>query len=137
MYQIVVIVGHLGRDMELRYTPNGTAVASGSVATNRRWKQDDELKEEVEWHNLTCWGGRGEFMGQYGKKGRLLLIQGRIKTDRYEKDGETKYFTKIVVDVVQFLDSPPDEPNVPAPEDGRPDTVVRVPAPADEVEVPF
>lgn len=135
MYQIFVCVGHLGRDPELRYTPQGTAVASGSIATNRRWKKDGELVEEVEWHNLVVWGGRGEFFGNYGRKGRLILVQGHIKTDKYEKEGETKYFTKVVVDVIQFLDSPSDEPNVPAG-DGN-DTIEQVAPPADEVEVAF
>ena len=107
-YQKFIALGNLGRDPELRYTPGGTPVCTVSMAVNRRWKQDGVPKEEVTWLNLEAWGGRAEFLHQYGSKGRKILVEGRIKIDQYEgTDGNTKYFTKIVVSEIQFADSNP------------------------------
>ena len=102
----VILVGRLGRDIELKYTPNGTAVGKSSIATTEYFKDDKgERQERTEWHNLEIWGKMAENANTYLHKGSLVYFEGRLKTDVYEKDKEKKYFTKVVVEKMQFLDS--------------------------------
>jgi len=102
-----IIVGRLGRDPELRYTPSGQAVANFSVATTNRWKnQSGENQESTEWHNIVLWGRQAELAKEYLAKGRQVYIEGRIQTRNYQdKDGIQRYRTEIVGQVMQFLDS--------------------------------
>lgn len=100
----VQLIGNLGKDPESKFTPTGKKVAHFSIAVNNRWKgKDGESKEYTEWVNVEAWGRLGEICQQYLKKGSLVYIEGRLKTDKYEDKGETKYFTKVVTQFVQFL----------------------------------
>ena len=101
-------MGNLTRDPELRYTPNGQAVANFGVATNRRWSTPEgERKEEVEFHNLVVWGRQAETINQYLKKGQPIFVEGRLKTQNWEgTDGIKRNRTEIVVDSFQFIGSP-------------------------------
>jgi single-strand DNA-binding protein len=107
----VQLIGRLGKDPETRFTPNGKKVANFSLAVGERWKTTGgEAKENTEWFNIEAWGRLGEICQQYLQKGRLVFIEGRLKTDRYEdKSGETKYFTKVVALMMQMLDRKPEE----------------------------
>lgn len=105
----VQLIGYLGKDPESRFTPNGKKVAHFSVGITQRWKSNNETKEYTEWVNVEAWGRLGEICQQYLKKGSLVYIEGRLKTDKYEDKGETKYYTKIVALALQFLDRKPAE----------------------------
>ena len=107
----VQLIGRLGKDPESRYTPTGKQVTTFSLAVSNRWKSKEETKEYTEWINVEAWGRLGEVCNEYLKKGSLVYVEGRLKTDRYEDKGETKYFTKVVALAIQFLDKKPaDEP---------------------------
>ena len=102
----VQLIGRLGKDPESKFTPTGKKVAHFSVAVSNRWKsRDGEAKESTEWANVEAWDRLGEVCQEYLKKGSLVYIEGRLKTDKYEDKGETRYFTKVVAQMVQFLDS--------------------------------
>lgn len=97
------VYGNLTRDPEMRSLPSGIAVTSFSVATNRVWKDKQGAKQEsVEYHNIVVFGRQAETTAQYLKKGSSVLVEGRIQTRSWEKDGEKKYRTEIVADRVQF-----------------------------------
>ncbi|HLF74029.1 MAG TPA: single-stranded DNA-binding protein [Anaerolineales bacterium] len=101
----VQLIGHLGKDPESKFTPTGKKVAHFSVAVSNRWKsKDGDSKEYTEWINVEAWGRLGEVSQEYLKKGSLVYIEGRLKTDKYEDKGETKYYTKVVALGLQFLD---------------------------------
>ncbi len=107
----VQLIGRLGKDPESRSTPTGKQVTTFSLAVSNRWKSNGETKESTEWINVEAWGRLGEICHEYLKKGSLIYLEGRLKTDRYEDKGETKYFTKIVAQMMQMLDKKPaDEP---------------------------
>ena len=98
-----IIYGNLTRDPEVRSLPSGVQVTSFSIATNRVWKDKDGAKQEsTEYHNIVVFGRQAETSAQYLKKGSSALIEGRIQTRSWEKDGEKKYRTEIVADRVQF-----------------------------------
>jgi len=107
----VQLIGRLGKDPETRFTPNGKKVTHFSLAVSNRWKtKEGEAKEYTEWVNIEAWGRLGEICQQFLHKGSLIFLEGRLKTDRYEdKEGETKYFTKVVALAMQMLDKKPDE----------------------------
>ena len=106
----VQLIGRLGKDPESRSTTTGRKVASFSLAVNRRWKSGGESKEATDWFNVDAWGKVGELGQQYLKKGSLVYVEGRLQTDKYEdKSGETRYFTRVVADTLQFLDRKPAE----------------------------
>ena len=106
----VQLIGRLGKDPESKFTPTGKKVAHFPVAISNRWKgSDGESKEYTEWVNVEAWGRLGEVCQQYLKKGSLIYVEGRLKTDRYETDGDVKYFTKIVALSMQMLDRKPNE----------------------------
>jgi len=104
----VIIAGNLTRDPELRYTPKGTAVARITLAVNRTWKSESgESKEEVSFVDVDVWGRQAEVIGQYMKKGRPLLVEGRLKQDTWE-DKNTKQKQsklKVVLESFSFIDS--------------------------------
>ena len=109
----VQLIGHLGKDPETRFTAQGTGICSFSVAVTRRWRgADGESKEATDWFNVNAWGKLGEICQQYLTKGRLVYIEGRLQTDRYEADDEVRYFTKVVASQMQMLDRKPEEPEV-------------------------
>ena len=103
-------IGRLGRDVELRYAPSGDAIASMALAVGSQWKdKSGERQESVEWVNLTAFAKTAELCGQYLKKGSKIFVSGRMKTDKYDdKEGVTRYSTKVIVDRIQFLDSKPE-----------------------------
>lgn len=97
-------LGRLGKDPDIRYTGDGKAIASFSLACGSSWKDKQGNKQEsTEWVNCTAFGKLAEIVGEYVTKGSQLYVSGRIKTDKYEKDGKTLYSTKIVVDNMQML----------------------------------
>jgi single-strand DNA-binding protein len=100
----VQLIGYVGKDPELRFTPTGKKVAHFSVAVTQRWKTGGEAKEYTEWINVEAWERLGEICQQYLHKGSLVYIEGRLKTDRYEEKGEARYFTKVVALLLQMLD---------------------------------
>ena len=110
----VQLIGRLGRDPESKYTPTGRKVAHFSLAVTQRWKADDETKEYTEWVNIEAWERLGEVCQEYLKKGSLIYLEGRLKTEKYEaKEGETRYFTKVVALAMQMLDrKTSDEPEM-------------------------
>ncbi len=101
----VILVGHLGRDPELRYTQNGQAVANFSLATSESYsKRDGEREERTEWHRIVAWGRLAEICGEYLSKGRQIYIEGRIQTREWEdREGEKRRTTEIVAREMQML----------------------------------
>ena len=127
----VILIGHLGKDPELKYTPAGRAVAQFSLATNERWTgQDGQKNEKTTWHNIVAWGKQAEVMKEYLRKGSQVYIEGRIDNRSYEKkDGSGKaYISEVVVQNFQFIGGRGDNaggggrsadesvPDVPAPD---------------------
>jgi single-strand DNA-binding protein len=141
----VILIGHLGRDAETKFTPGGAAVTKFSVATNRRWKDKDsgEWKEETDWSNVTLW--RSENLANYLTKGKQVYVEGRLQTRSYEdKDGKKVYATDVVADDVillsnqgagggrggdDFSQQPVSQP--------RGSSASRTPAPATQQDEPF
>jgi single-strand DNA-binding protein len=101
----VILIGNLGADPETRYTPSGTAITSIRLATSESWKdkQTGEPQERTEWHRVEFFGRLAEIAGEYLKKGRQVYIEGRLRTDEYEKDGIKRWSTKIIADEMQML----------------------------------
>ena len=105
----VQLIGYLGRDPESKFTPTGKRVCHFSMGVTQRWKAAGETKEYTDWFNIEAWGRLGEISQEYLKKGSLVFVEGRLKTDKYEDKGETKYYTKVVALSLQFLDRKPAE----------------------------
>lgn len=106
MVNKAIIVGHLGRDPEIRSLPGGDPVASFSVATSRKWKdRDGQRQEQTEWHNVVCFGKSAEIAGQYLTRGKQVYVEGRLQTRSWDDKatGEKKYRTEIVCDNFQML----------------------------------
>jgi single-strand DNA-binding protein len=99
----VILIGHLGRDAETKFTPSGAAATKFSVATTRRWKDKDsgDFKEETNWTNVILW--QQEKVAEYLLKGKQVYIEGRLQTRSYEKDGQKVYATEVVADEVILL----------------------------------
>lgn len=101
----VILVGTCGKDPETRYMPSGGAVTSISIATNEQWtdKQSGQKQERTEWHNVTFFGRLAEIAGEYLRKGSQVYVEGKLRTESYEKDGITRYTTKIIASEMQML----------------------------------
>lgn len=102
----VILIGNLGRDPEVRYTPSGAAVCNVSVATTRNWKDKNsgDKVEETEWHRVVFYDRLAEIAGEYLKKGRPVYVEGRLKTRKWQdKDGKDNYTTEIVAEQMQLL----------------------------------
>ncbi|AXK38051.1 single-stranded DNA-binding protein [Crenobacter cavernae] len=101
----VILVGNLGRDPEVRYMPNGDAVANFSIATSENWKdKNGQRQERTEWHNITMYRKLAEIAGQYLKKGRTVYIEGRIQSRKYTgKDGAERTAYEIIADQMQMV----------------------------------
>ena len=100
----VILIGHLGKDAETKFTPAGVSVTKMTLATNRRWKdqQTGDWKEETDWHNVT--GFKLENVAPYLLKGKQVYVEGRLQTRSYEdKDGQKKYFTEVVTEEIILL----------------------------------
>lgn len=100
-----ILIGNLGKDPELRYTPGGQAVATFSLATSEKWRdKDGVMQDKTEWHNIVVWGRQAEIAKEYLAKGRSVYLEGRIQTRSWEdKDGNKRYTTEIVAQRLQFL----------------------------------
>jgi single-strand DNA-binding protein len=104
----VILVGNLGQDPDVRYMPNGNAVANVSIATSEAWKDKTtgELQERTEWHRVVLFRKLGEIAGEYLKKGSKVYIEGRLQTRKWQdQGGQDRYTTEIVADSMQMLDS--------------------------------
>ena len=101
----VQLIGNLGKDQDARFTPTGKQVVKFSLAISNRWKKDGDLQEHTEWVNIEAWGRLAEICNEYLRKGSLVFLEGRIKTDKYQDDSDiTRYFTKVVINQMQMLD---------------------------------
>ncbi len=102
-----ILIGNLGRDPEMRYTPEGLAIANFSIATSEEWKDKNtgDKRERTEWHRIVAFGRLGEICGEYLSKGKKVYIEGRIQTRDWEdKEGTKRYTTEIVAAQMQMLD---------------------------------
>lgn len=112
MINKVILVGRLGKDPEFRSTPQGTSVAKFTIATDEKFTdRGGEKQERTEWHNIVAWGKLGEICGQYLRKGKLVYIEGSIRTDSWDdkESGQKKYRTEIVARDMKMLDRRGDE----------------------------
>ncbi len=102
----VILVGNLGRDPEVRYSPNGAAICNITLATSRNWKDKEsgERREETEWHRVVLYNRLAEIAGEYLKKGRSVYIEGRLQTRKWQdKEGQDRWTTEIIADQMQML----------------------------------
>lgn len=120
----VILIGNLGQDPELKYTPSGAAVTTLSIATSETWKdKDGNRQEKTEWHRVVLWRRLAEVAGEYLKKGSKIYIEGRLQTRSWDdKDGNKRYTTEIVGDTMTMLDkkgedAPRDSADAPPPMD--------------------
>ena len=128
----VHLVGHVGSDPEVRYTPSGTAVANLSLATNevRRDKEGADI-ESTEWHRLVVWGKQAEFAGNYAKKGQLLYIEGRLQTRTWEdRNGVERRTTEVITETLTLLGAKRESTEAPAEMDPAAQ-------PPDDDDIPF
>jgi len=103
----VILIGHVGGDPEVRYMPNGNAVATISLATTESWKdkQSGEKQERTEWHRVVCFNRLGEIVGEYIRKGSKLYVEGSLRTRKWQdQQGQDRYTTEIVAADIQMLD---------------------------------
>jgi single-strand DNA-binding protein len=130
----VILVGYLTRDPELRYTQDGISVANFGIAVNHEWTtQNGEKKKETAFVDCTVWRKQAEILNQYCKKGSPLLLEGRLKFDSWEKDGQRRSKLSVVVDRFQFLGSKPET---------KPEATNSAPPPSDvppegDEDIPF
>jgi single-strand DNA-binding protein len=101
----VMLIGNLGKDPELRFTPSGRAVARFPIATSEQWTTPEgQRQERTEWHNVVVWGKQAESCGQYLSKGRQVFVEGAIRSRQYDdKEGQKRYITEVIAQRVQFL----------------------------------
>jgi len=136
----VILIGRLGKDPEIRYTPGGAAVANFTMATSEEWrdKETGEKQERTEWHRIVAWRRLGEICGEYLKKGSQVYIEGRIQTRDWEdRDGVRRYTTEIIAQSMQMLDragSPGRDVSAASKEDGFP---MEEPVSIPEDDIPF
>ncbi len=137
MVNKVILIGRLGKDPEVRSTPSGTTVTRFSLATDERFTdRNGEKQDRTEWHNIVAWGKLGEICGQYLKKGKLVYIEGRIRTDSWDdkETGQKKYKTEIRADNMKMLERKGDDEGGVRKTTGA---TAGAPQADDEEEVPF
>ena len=103
----VILMGHLGKDPDMKYTPDGKAVTSFSLATTKKINKEPK----TEWHNITAWGKLAEICAQFLQRGSKILCEGEINYQNWEKDGQKHYKTVITISNMEMLDSKPKEPD--------------------------
>ena len=115
----VILIGNLGQDPEVKYMPNGNAVANITIATSENWKDKNtgEQVEKTEWHRVVFFRRLAEIVGEYLKKGSKVYIEGKLQTRKWEKDGQTHYSTEIIAHEMQMLDGKPAGQNPPQSND--------------------
>ena len=123
----VIIIGNLGRDPEVRYSPDGKAICNVSIATTSQWKDKatGERREETEWHRVVFYNRLAEIAGEYLKKGRPVYVEGRLKTRKWQdkETGQDRYVTEIIADQMQMLGGREDDRGFEsAPPAGKPTT---------------
>jgi single-strand DNA-binding protein len=132
----VILVGNIGRDVELRHAPSGLAVAKFSLATNEvRKDRNGQRQEQTEWHNIVAFGKLAEFCAQYLSKGRTVYVEGSIRTRTYDDEkGNRRYFTEIISQTIRFVGPKPSgaEPAAPAAGGEGPEF-----PPENEEDIPF
>jgi single-strand DNA-binding protein len=136
----VMLIGHLGRDPEVRYSTSGDAIANMALATSEQWKdkQTGEKKEATEWHRVVVYRQLAEICGQYLKKGSLVYFEGKLKTRKWtDKDGVEKYTTEIVADSMQMLGGRNDGQQAAKPVQQKPAGGISMPGNFVEDDVPF
>jgi single-strand DNA-binding protein len=130
MHHQTIVIGNIGRDPEVRYLPSGQAVAEFSVAANEKFKKSDGSKgEHTEWYNCRCYGKLAELVGEYRRSGDLVFIQGRMHTDKWEKDGQPHSRVMLNIDTMRGLSgkrsagtssaAPQSKPPEPSPHGGE------------------
>jgi single-strand DNA-binding protein len=134
----VMLIGHLGKDPELKYTPGGAAVATFSLATTEGYKdKEGNWQERPEWHRLVVWNKQAEVAAEYLKKGQQIFVEGRLQTRTWDKDGQKHYTTEIVVQNFQMLgrkgEGGSGAPDIPTPSDD----LAPPPAQSDREDLPF
>jgi single-strand DNA-binding protein len=135
-----ILIGNLGRDPELKYTPSGVPVCTFSIATTERYKdQDGNPQEKTEWHNIKVWRKQAEVAAEYLKKGRQVYIEGRIETQTWEKEGQKNYRTEIVARKILMLGRKEEEVGPTPTTAGKPAKEPSEPPPEipDEDDLPF
>ena len=132
----VILLGNLGSDPELRYTPSGRAVANFSLATHEQWTgKDGEKGERTEWHRIVAWGRLGEICGEYLHKGSQVYIEGRIQSRTWEdREGNKRYTTEIIAQTMQMLGAPSKDGKAKSIEETYP---VEEPVSIPEDNIPF
>ena len=132
----VILIGHLGREPEVRYTSSGQAVANFTIATNETWKnKDGNQEEQTEWHRIVAWRRLGEICGEYLRKGSQIYIEGKLQTRDWEdRDGNKRYTTEIVAQNMQMLDSQAREGRAQSDEERYP---VEEPISIPDDDIPF
>lgn len=105
MLNKVLLIGRLGSDPEMRFLPNGSAIAHLRIATNRPWRDESgERHADTDWHDVVAWNKLGEVCNRYLTKGQLVYIEGRLQTRSWETDGVTHYRTEVIAEQVKFLE---------------------------------
>jgi len=129
-----ILIGHLGKDPEVRYTPEGAAIANFTIATNEvRTKKDGNKETRAEWHRIVAFGKLAEVCGEYLSKGKQVYIEGRIRTRQWEdREGDKRSATEIVASRMQMLGAAEKQPAAPASAGNGHDEL-----PADPDDVPF
>jgi single-strand DNA-binding protein len=134
----VILIGNIGRDVELRHTPGGTAVAKFSLATSEvRKDKSGQRQEHTEWHNIVAFGKLAEFAGQYLGKGRTIYVEGSIRTRTYDDEkGNRRYFTEIIAQNIRFVGPKPQGTAAAAATPSAPGEAPEFP-PENEDDIPF
>jgi single-strand DNA-binding protein len=134
----VILIGNIGRDVELRHTPGGTAVAKFSLATSdRRKDKSGQWQDNTEWHNIVAFGKLAEFAGQYLGKGRTIYVEGSIRTRTYDDEkGNRRYFTEIIAQSIRFVGPKPQGAAATGAAPGAPGETPDFP-PENEDDIPF
>ena len=133
----VILVGRLGRDPEVRYTPSGATVANFSIATSDEWKDKEtgQKQEKTEWHRIVAWRRLGEVCGEYLRKAKQVYIEGKLQTRSWEdRDGNKRYTTEIVAQSMQMLDAQARDMRADPADPGFP---VEEPITVPEDDIPF
>lgn len=121
----VLLIGNLGKDPEVRYTPGGQAVANFNIATNEAWTDKSGAKQEkTEWHRIVVWGKQAELCGEYLSKGRQVFVEGRLQTREWlNKEGAKQFTTEVVANHVLFLNGDGKRGGGSAPADANPPAI--------------
>lgn len=134
----VILVGHLGKDPEIRTLEAGTKVATFSLATTESFKNKDGQRiDQTEWHSIVLWRGLAEVAEKYLRKGQLVYIEGKLKTRSWEKDGVKRYTTEVQADNMSMLGGKKDGPEMPSSDPVMDAQVETPPQPGPTDDLPF